>query len=349
LVTFFQQLINGLDLGSIYALIALGYTMVYGIVKLINFAHGEVLMVGSYIGYFVLLSLDPNPLPNVVEVTIFSAAIAILLAMIGSAALGMSIDRLAYRPLRKKPRINALITAIGVSLLLMNLGQVLPFVGPTFKNYPTPSFTERTRPLEIPPSQELEALESPMAESQEQILPPPSKLDDQEENQPSVSSGRSLSISGLQIMVFSITVVMMLALWIFVEHTKTGRAMRAAAYDQTAAALMGINVNRTISITFAIGSALAGLAGVLYAMKYPSITPDMGLMPGLKAFVAAVLGGIGNIPGAVLGGLLIGVFETMVNGYISSQWSEVIVFSLLIIVLMIRPSGLLGKEKGEKI
>jgi branched-chain amino acid transport system permease protein len=315
LATALQQLINGLDLGSIYALIALGYTMVYGIVKLINFAHGEVMMVGAYIGFFVMTGLDANPDVSGVQLTLESGILGIITAMVGSALLGMTIEFLAYKPLRKRPRINALITAIGVSLLLQNLGQVLPFVGPNFKVYPQPN-------IDLSPAN------------------------------PDISSLSifGVNISFIQILVFGITFVSMIALWIFVSYTKTGKAMRAAAYDQTAAALMGISVNRIISITFAIGSALAGLAGVLYSMKYNNITtPTMGLMPGLKAFVAAVVGGIGNIPGAVLGGLLIGVFETLVNGYISSQWSEVIVFGLLIVVLMIRPSGLLGKERGEKV
>lgn len=297
-----QQIVNGLDLGSIYALIAIGYTLVYGVLRLINFAHGDVFMIGSFIGL------------EVGERFHGGLAMALAMAMVGCAILGILIERLAYRPLRKAPRLAVLITAIGVSLLLENGGQ-LPWVfGATPHAYPSfiPSRTFQVG---------------------------------------------QVSIQLTSIYVWSATIIILVFLWLLVMKTKTGKAMRAVQHDQEAAALMGINVNGIITFTFALGSALAGVAGVLYACEYPSIDPLMGLMPGLKAFVAAVLGGIGSIPGAVLGGLLLGVVETAVAsmGSVAPGWPsgatyrDAIAFFVLILVLLWRPTGLLGTGAVEKV
>lgn len=293
---FLQQLINGLSLGSIYALIALGYTMVYGIVMLINFAHGDVMMMGAYAGYFVLLFMGP---------TIPGMIVAFAVSMIFCALLSLVIERFAYRPLRNAPRLNSLITAIAMELILQNVMRVLPFVGPNPRQYPT-------MPLK------------------------------------NFSLG-AVSISNLQLIVICSSVVLMIILNIIVNYTKTGKAMRAVSYDMGAASLMGISVNKTIAITFVIGSILAGAGGVLYATAYPQIDPTMGYMPGLKAFVAAVLGGIGSIPGAMVGGVLLGVAETLTKGFISSQYADAISFSLLIVILLVKPTGIFGKKKMVKV
>jgi branched-chain amino acid transport system permease protein len=293
---FLQQLLNGLSLGAIYALIALGYTMVYGVLRFINFAHSDVFMVGAFIGYYLGRLLPEN--------TIWSGLIVLVVAMAGCAALGMLIERLAYRPLRGAPTLNVLITAIGVSLLLEYSGQV--FFGAT----------PRTFPAVFPST--------------------------------NFALG-GLVISSNQILVIVVTTLLMLGLQFVVFRTKIGTAMRAVALNPKAAQLVGVNNDVVISFTFGLGSALAGAGGILYALNYPSIDPLMGVMPGLKAFVAAVLGGIGNIPGAALGGLLLGVVETFVNG---SQWStykDAIAFAILIIILLFRPAGLLGKFTVEKV
>jgi len=295
-ILFCQQLVNGISLGSIYALIALGYTMVYGIVKLINFAHGDIMMMGAYAGYFVLIAMGPTPVG-------FCAAM--IFAMIFSAMLGISIERLAYRPLRNAPRLNSLITAIAVELILQNLMRVLPFVGPN--------------PRQVP-----------------QI-----KI-------PQLNIG-NLSISGISLFVVFASAILMVVLNHIVNYTKTGKAMRSVSYDMQASSLMGINVNKTIATTFAIGSLLAGAAGLLYATAYPQVDPMMGYMPGLKAFVAAVLGGIGSIPGAMLGGIILGIAETMVKGYGPSAYADAISFSLLIVILLIRPTGIMGKKTVVKV
>jgi branched-chain amino acid transport system permease protein len=289
---FIQQLINGVHVGSIYALIALGYTMVYGIVKLINFAHGEIMMLGAYVGFFAI-GLWGLPFP-----------LALLVAMVFSALLGVVIERIAYKPLRNAPRISALITAIGMSLLLQNIALVL-------------------------------------------FGPDPQKM-------PAVISKEAIHLGGVQISYLTIVTLVlavgfMILLELFIKRTKTGKAMRAVSQDKAASTLMGIDVNRIISVTFAIGSALGALGGVLYAVAYPQIEPYMGIMPGLKAFVAAVLGGIGSIPGAMLGGFILGIMESLTKGYISSQWSDAVVFGVLILVLLIKPSGLLGKNTREKV
>ena len=293
---FLQQLLNGLSLGAIYALIALGYTMVYGVLRFINFAHSDVFMVGSFIGYY-LGKLVP-------EDTLWGGMVVLLGAMIGCALLGMIIERLAYRPLRSGATLNVLITAIGVSLLLEYSGQV--FFGAAPRTFPA-VFPVKNFQL------------------------------------------GSLVISTNQLVVILVAVLLMLALQFIVYRTKIGTAMRAVSLNPKAAQLVGVNNDVVISFTFGLGSALAGAGGILYALNYPSIDPLMGVMPGLKAFVAAVLGGIGNIPGAALGGLLLGTVETFVNG---SQWStykDAIAFAILIIILLFRPAGLLGKFTVEKV
>lgn len=291
-----QQFINGLSLGSIYALIALGYTMVYGIVTLINFAHGDIMMMGAYAGYFVLVALGA---------TSGGFAAALLVAMIFCGFLGVAIERLAYRPLRNAPRLNSLITAIAVELILQNMMRVLPFAGPDPKQFP--------------------AL-----------------------NVPAIVIG-PVSVPGIKALVIIASVLLMLALHVLVNYTRTGKAMRSVSYDMQASSLMGINVNKTIAITFAIGSVLAGAGGVLYASAYPQVDPLMGYMPGLKAFVAAVLGGIGSIPGAMIGGVILGIAETMTKGYGPSQYADAISFGILILILLVKPTGLLGKKRVIKV
>ena len=288
---FVSQLLNGLQLGSIYALVALGYTMVYGIVKLINFAHGDLIMVGSYV---TLLLMRRANLP---------LAVAALGALVFCSILGVVIERFAYRPLRKATRISALITAIAVSLLLQNLCIVLISPDPMF-------FTDPGLPM---------------------------------------STLGNTSYSSMIFITIGIAAVCMILLQLFVKKTKIGKAMRAVSEDTDAAKLMGINVNRTISITFAIGSALAAVAAVLYSMTYTQVEPMMGSMLGLKAFVAAVLGGIGIIPGAMWGGFAIGVVEALTKGYISTSLADAVVFGILILVLLVKPSGIMGKNVKEKV
>ena len=293
---FIQQLVNGLSLGSIYALIALGYTMVYGIVKLINFAHGDVMMVGAYAGYFVLCALGTTPAGMVC---------AFVAAMIMCALLILVIERVAYRPLRNAPRLNSLITAIAVELILQNLMRVLPFVGPDPREFPTMATVNLKFGLG--------------------------------------------SISNIQIIVIVLSAILMIILNYIVNYTKMGKAMRAVSFDLGAASLMGINVNRVIATTFVIGSVLAGAGGVLYATYYPQIDPVMGYIPGLKAFVAAVLGGIGSIPGAMAGGIILGVAETMVKAYVSSSYADAVSYCILIVILLVKPAGLLGKKTHVKV
>ena len=303
--TFLKQLVNGLSLGSIYALIALGYTMVYGIVKLINFAHGDVMMVGAYAGYFVLVAMGP-------QVTPLSLTLAFIVAMVACALLSLLIERCAYRPLRSAPRLNSLITAIAVELILQNTMRVLPFVGPDPRQYPTmPTKVHVWSTAAYPDG--------------------------------------LFSISNIQILVIVLSLVLMIFLNVLINYTKTGKAMRAVSYDMGAASLMGVSVNKTIAITFVIGSVLAGAGGVLYASAYPRIEPTMGYIPGLKAFVAAVLGGIGSIPGAMVGGVILGVAETMTKAYVSSQYADAISFSILIVILLVKPTGIFGKKRTVKV
>ncbi|MEK3968817.1 branched-chain amino acid ABC transporter permease [Paenibacillus sp. FSL H7-0323] len=298
---FIQQLINGISVGSIYALIALGYTMVYGIIKLINFAHGDVFMVGSFIGLFSARYLASAGLPPILVLLI-----SLVISMTISALLGMSIERLAYKPLRKASRIAVLITAIGVSFLLEYSGVFV--LGPQAKGFP-----------EI--------------------------LNKQQYN----LFGSSIQVDSNQIMILGTTVILMIILQYIVHRTKIGKAMRAVSFDMEAARLMGINVDRTISATFAIGSALAAAAGVIFGMTYNSVDPMMGVLPGLKAFVAAVLGGIGSIPGALVGGILLGTVETEVSSLGYSSWRDGVAFAVLILILIFKPSGLFGKNVREKV
>lgn len=293
---FLQQLINGLSLGSVYALIALGYTMVYGIVKLINFAHGDILMVGAYSGYFVLKQFGTTPV---------GMFLAFIFAMVVCAVISILIERFAYRPLRSAPRLNSLITAIAVSLIIQNGARVLPFVGPNPRQYPT-----------------METI--------------------------NINLGL-VSISNIQLIVIALSAILMIILNYIINYTKTGKAMRAVSYDMQAASLMGISVNKTIAFTFALGAVLAAAGGVLYATAYPQIEPTMGTMPGLKAFVAAVLGGIGSVPGAMLGGYILGIAETMTKGFLVSQFSDAISFSILIIILLVKPTGILGEKVRVKV
>jgi branched-chain amino acid transport system permease protein len=297
---FLQQLVNGITWGSVYALIALGYTMVYGILRLINFAHGDVYMLGAFLAFYLARWLTPTHMPS------GPMAIVVLLgAMLGSGIIGYLIERFAYRPVRRSSRLSALITAIGVSLLLEN-GGILVF-GADPKFFP-------------------------------QIIP-----------SHAYALGAGVTISNQQGIVIVVSIALMLALRFIVLHTRVGKAMRAVSYNHTAAALMGISVDRIISFTFVLGSMLAAAAGVLVALQNPKIDPLMGIMPGLKAFVAAVLGGIGNIPGAVLGGLVMGIAEVMVVGYLSPTWRDAIAFVLLIAILLFRPAGILGKNTAEKV
>lgn len=287
-----QQIVNGLFLGSIYALMALGYTMVYGIIKLINFAHGEVYMIGSFIGYYLINQLHIGFFP------------ALIISMLGSAILGVVIEFLAYRPLRKSTRIAALITAIGVSYFLQNM--MILFFSSDTRAFPQ-VVVRKTYDLGI------------------------------------------LQVSNIQLMILGISLFLMIVLQLIVQKTKMGKAMRAVSVDSDAAELMGINVNRTISFTFALGSALAAAGGMLIGLYYNSIDPTMGTVPGLKSFVAAVLGGIGIIPGAALGGFVIGLIETLTTAAGFSDYKDAMVYIVLIIILLVRPAGLLGKNIKEKV
>lgn len=293
---FINQLINGLSLGSIYALVALGYTMVYGIAKLINFAHGEIIMIGSYTAIYVIsgVLLDAN-LPFY---------LSIIPAMLVCMIFGVLIERLAYKPLRNSPRITNLITAIGVSLLLQN--SFMKIFGAGAKSVP-PIFT--SEPINL----------------------------------------GQINISPSTYVTIIITVILTIILQLFMKKTKYGKAMIATSQDYGAAALVGINVDTVLSLTFAIGSALAGVASVLYISAYPQAYPLMGSMLGIKAFTAAVIGGIGLIPGAVIGGIIIGVVEALVKAYVSTKLADAIVFGLLIVVLLVKPTGLLGKNQKEKV
>ena len=302
-MTFLNHLINGISLGSVYAIIALGYTMVYGIAKMLNFAHGDVIMVGAYVCFFASSSFGLPPI------------LGVLLAMAVCTALGVVIERLAYKPLRQATSLAVLITAIGMSYFLQNAAQLLwtsnPKIFPTF-------FTVTDR--------ETGAVKTGI----------------------SLFEGQ-LNLSYASIVTIAACIVIMIALTLFTSKSKMGKAMRACSEDKAAAQLMGINVNTTISMTFAIGSCLAAIAGVLLCSSYPTLQPTTGSMPGIKAFTAAVFGGIGSIPGALLGGILLGVIEILAKAYLSTQLSDAIVFAVLIVVLMVKPAGLLGKLVREKV
>jgi inner-membrane translocator len=292
LINFIEQLINGLRTGSIYALIAIGYTMVYGIAKMINFAHGDIIMVGAYALYFSISVLG-LPVP-----------VALVITVIVCAVLGVVIEKVAYKPLRSAPPLAVLITAIGMSFFLQSASLLI------FGSTPIPF---------------------------QSVIP-----------NVNISVG-PVVISSITVVTLIVTAVAMILLTLFVNKTKMGSAMRAVSEDKGAAELMGINVNSTISLTFAIGSALAAVAGVLYICQYQSMKPTLGALPGIKAFVAAVLGGIGSIPGAMLGGILLGLIESVSKAYISTELADAIVFGVLIVVLLFRPSGLLGKKKIVKV
>ena len=287
-----QTLISGLSLGSIYALIALGYTMVYGIAKMLNFAHGDIIMVGAYAAITAVASLGLPPL------------VAVLVSIVICALLGVTIEFLAYKPLRQAPPLSVLITAIGVSYLLQNLALLI--FGPEQKSFPT-------------------------------IV-----------SLPTVELG-GVYIDGITLATLVVTAAIMIGLTLFIRKTRMGKAMRAVSEDKGAAELMGISVNHTITISFASGSALAAVAAIFYGSAYVYIRPTTGSMPGIKAFTAAVFGGIGSIPGAMLGGILLGVIEQLSKTYISTLWSDAVVFGVLVLVLVVKPTGLLGKKISEKV
>ena len=298
-----QQLINGLALGSIYALVALGYTMVYGVLRFINFAHSDVLMLGAFAAYF----LAPMIQHGGSDVSIVSAFLIVILAAAICAVIGMLIEFLAYRPLRDRPRLTVLITAIGVSLFIEFTGQHKSVFGANTKPFP-------------------------------KLLP-----------EGAVHFGAvSMQTNDIVILVF--TMLLLAGLWLVIQHTRTGMAMRAVSFNEKAAMLMGVNLNRIISFTFGLGSALAAVAGIFYAMRSPGIDPLMGMKPGLYAFVAAVIGGIGNLPGAALGGLLLGLLETFAGGIPGvSNYRDGIAFAILIVILLFKPAGLLGRLQQEKV
>ena len=289
---FIQTLISGLSLGSIYALIALGYTMVYGIAKMLNFAHGDIIMIGAYAGIIAVGQMNLPPLA------------AVLLSILICALLGVLIEFLAYKPLRQAPPLSVLITAIGVSYFLQNLALIL--FGSQQKAYPT------------------------LAEMSHYTI-------------------GGVTVDGISILTLLVTAVIMVVLTFFINKTRLGKAMRAVSEDKAAASLMGISVNGTITLTFAIGSALAAVASIFYGMSYVYIKPTTGAMPGIKAFTAAVFGGISSVPGAMLGGILLGVIEQLSKTYISTLWSDAIVFGVLVLVLVVKPTGLLGKTMNEKV
>ena len=292
-MSFLSNLISGVSLGSIYAIIALGYTMVYGIAKMLNFAHGDVIMVGAYVSFFAVSSFGLPPV------------VALVAAMVVCTALGMTIERLAYKPLRQATSLAVLITAIGVSYFLQN-GALLLW-GSAPKIFP------------------------PIVEGNLTLF------------------GGELLISYVTLLTIAVSVLVMVALTLFTGKTKMGKAMRACSEDKGAAQLMGINVDSTISMTFAIGSALAAVAGVLMCSAYPTLIPTTGSLPGIKAFTAAVFGGIGSIPGALLGGILLGIIQIFTQAYISTEIADAVVFAVLIVVLMVKPTGLLGKQVQEKV
>ena len=292
-MSFLNHLINGVSLGSVYAIIALGYTMVYGIAKMLNFAHGDIIMVGAYICFFAVSSFGLPPL------------VGILLAVLVCTALGILIERLAYKPLRAAPSLAVLITAIGMSYFLQNAAQLLWSSNP-------------------------KAFPSVFGDSAIHLF------------------NGEMTVRVATLVTIAACIVIMVALTLFTGKTKMGKAMRACSEDKGAAQLMGINVNLTISVTFAIGSALAAIAGVLLCSAYPTLQPTTGSMPGIKAFTAAVFGGIGSIPGALLGGVLLGIIEILSSAYISTELSNAIVFAVLIVILLVKPTGLLGKKIREK-
>jgi branched-chain amino acid transport system permease protein len=313
---FIQLLVNGLTLGSLYALIALGYTMVYGILKLLNFAHGDVYMVGAFVGYGVLSALGGPLSPNLALAPLI--LLMFLGAMLASGLLGVVIERFAYRPLREAPRIAPLISALGVSFLLQN--SVLLLLGAQFRTYN--SFV--------------------LGSENPEVFEPGPLIDP-------VFVVKGVNIQLVQMLVFGVTIGLMLVLTFLVARTQIGKAMRATAYDREAAAMMGIDVDRVIGSTFFIGSVLAGAAGVMFGLLFSQVFHFMGFLAGLKGFTAAVVGGIGSIPGAMLGGLLVGLTEAFAAGYLGGRWADLVVFGILILVLLVRPTGLLGARAIQKV
>src|SRR5215475_1835808 len=302
---FFQELVNGITTGALYSLVALGFSMVYGILKLLNFAHGDLYMIGAYVGFFVIQWFG-GPSALTIPVPLLLLVMFVLAAgLVGG--LGVAIERFAYRPLRDAPRIAPLITAIGISFFLENAALLL--FGAQYRIYNTPDFISFSSGIQI----------------------------------------GSVSIDAVQIMVLVLGLVLMVGLRLLVVRTKLGKQMRAVASDREAAEMLGINVNFTIAVTFFLGSALAGVAGVMAGLLFNQVTNTIGFIAGLKAFTAAVVGGIGSLPGAMVGGLLIGLAESFVTGYISSTYSNLLVFGLLIVVMLVRPSGLLGQAQLQKV
>ena len=296
-----QQVVNGLQLGLVYALIALGYTMVYGIIRLINFAHGDVFMVGAFVGFFSIVALETTPLAQ------WSLWPALVLAIVVCTILGVAIERFAYRPLRNAPRIASLITAIGVSIFLEYFTSLKFVFGPNIRSFP--------RPFEVA----------------------------------TVLNIGVVNITNIQVIILAVTILFLAVLQFIVYRTKMGMAMRGVSFDFDTAKLMGVNVDAVVSFTFGLGSALAAAGGILYAIAYPQVQPFMGIMPGLKAFVAAVLGGMGIIPGALLGALIMGQAEVLTAAFVSTTWKDAVAFAILIVVLMIKPTGLLGKRGTDKV
>ena len=302
---FFQELVNGLTTGALYALVALGFSMVYGVLKLLNFAHGDLYMVGAYVGFFVIQWFGGPSSLNIPVPLLLLIMFVLAAGLVGG--LGVAIERFAYRPLRDAPRIAPLITAIGISFFLENAALLL--FGAQFRLYNTADFISLSSGITI----------------------------------------GSVTIDSVQIMVLVLGLVLTVGLRELVNRTKLGKQMRAVAADREAAEMMGINVNFVIAATFFLGSALAGVAGVMGGLLFNQVTPTIGFIVGLKAFTAAVVGGIGSLPGAMLGGLLIGVAESMITGYISSTYTNLFVFALLIVVMLVRPSGLLGRAQLQKV
>jgi len=298
--TFLQQLINGLTVGSLYALVALGYTMVYGVMKLINFAHGDLVAFSAYVGLTIFTQFYGSNALSLVNIVIVFSLTAIVVAFVG-----VLLERLAYRPLRTAPRLSAVVSALGASLVIQNA--IMLIWGPNMEIFPSDIF-------------------------------------------PATSwNFGGVIISFTQVVILALSAVLMIALYTFINKTKMGTAIRATAIDQDAAKLMGINVNRIIVIIFVVGSMLGAIGGLFIGVYYRGLTFDMGWLYGLNAFIAAIIGGIGSIPGAMLGGLLLGLFNAMISGYISTEWAETFTFILLIVILIIRPTGILGEKTAEKV
>lgn len=297
---FFQQLINGLTVGSLYALVALGYTMVYGVMKLINFAHGDLVAFSAYVGLTIFTQFYGSNALSLVNIVIVFSLTALVVAFVG-----VLLERLAYRPLRTAPRLSAVVSALGASLVIQN--GIMLIWGPNMEIFPADVFPRTSWNL------------------------------------------GGVIVSFTQVVILALSAVLMVTLYIFINKTKIGTAIRATAIDQDAAKLMGINVNRIITIVFVVGSMLGAIGGLFIGIYYRGLTFDMGWLYGLNAFIAAIIGGIGSIPGAMLGGLLLGLFNAMISGYISTEWAETFTFILLIVILIVRPTGLLGEKTAEKV